>query len=307
MITEVNGPVNVGDELVMRVEVRVDRDMEYVHLKDYRGSGTEPVNVLSQYKFQDGLYYYESTKDTASHFFIDYLPRGTYVFEYSVRVQHRGQVPNRDRRIAVHVRSGIQQPQRQRGDRRRVTDEAEPVRPASKKIVFLIGYRGSGKSTVGPLLAKRLGCSWRDSDSEIEKRGGRTIAEVFSSGGEESFREIEKATVAAMIEEVGDRAEVISLGGGAVLDVQTRTLIRQAGQTIWLDADADVLIARLNSDPGSHRPALSELGFEAEVRSILDKRCPIYAECADFRIDTGSLQPEMVTDKIVRWLSSADK
>jgi len=90
VITEVDGPVNVGDELVMRVELRVDRAMEYVHLKDYRGSGTEPVNVLSRYKYQDGLAYYESTKDTASHFFIDYLPRGTYVFEYSVRVQHRG-------------------------------------------------------------------------------------------------------------------------------------------------------------------------------------------------------------------------
>ena len=90
VIEPVDGPVEVGDELVTRVEVRVDRDMEYVHLKDYRGSGTEPVNVLSKYKFQDGLSYYESTKDTASHFFIDYLPRGTYVFEYSVRVQHRG-------------------------------------------------------------------------------------------------------------------------------------------------------------------------------------------------------------------------
>jgi uncharacterized protein YfaS (alpha-2-macroglobulin family) len=65
--------------------------MEYVHLKDHRGSGTEPVNVLSQYKFQDGLYYYESTRDAAGHFFIDYLPKGVYVFEYSVRVQHRGQ------------------------------------------------------------------------------------------------------------------------------------------------------------------------------------------------------------------------
>ncbi len=65
--------------------------MEYVHLKDYRGSGTEPVNVLSRYKFQDGLGYYESTKDTASHFFIDYLPKGTYVFEYSTRVQLRGE------------------------------------------------------------------------------------------------------------------------------------------------------------------------------------------------------------------------
>lgn len=86
----VTGVVAVGDELVVRLELRVDRDMEYVHLKDRRGSGTEPVNVLSQYKYQDGLAYYESTRDTASHFFIDYLPKGTYVFEYSTRVQHRG-------------------------------------------------------------------------------------------------------------------------------------------------------------------------------------------------------------------------
>jgi uncharacterized protein YfaS (alpha-2-macroglobulin family) len=84
------GPLKVGDELVVRLELRVDRDMEYVHLKDERGSGTEPVNVLSQYRFQDGLAYYESTRDTASHFFIDYLPRGTYVFEYATRVVHRG-------------------------------------------------------------------------------------------------------------------------------------------------------------------------------------------------------------------------
>jgi uncharacterized protein YfaS (alpha-2-macroglobulin family) len=86
----VKGPLAVGDELVVRIELRVDRDMEYVHLKDQRGSGTEPVNVLSRYKYQDGLAYYESTRDTASHFFIDYLPKGNYVFEYSTRVQQRG-------------------------------------------------------------------------------------------------------------------------------------------------------------------------------------------------------------------------
>jgi len=79
-----------GDELVTRVELRTDRDLEYVHLKDQRGSGTEPVNVLSGYRFQDGLAYYESTRDTASHFFIEYLPKGTYVFETSARVQLRG-------------------------------------------------------------------------------------------------------------------------------------------------------------------------------------------------------------------------
>jgi uncharacterized protein YfaS (alpha-2-macroglobulin family) len=90
VLEEVHGAVNVGDELVVRIVLRTDRDMEYVHLKDLRGSGTEPVNVLSQYKYQDGLGYYESTRDTASHFFIDYLPKGTYVFEYTTRVQQRG-------------------------------------------------------------------------------------------------------------------------------------------------------------------------------------------------------------------------
>jgi hypothetical protein len=93
VLEAVNGPVSVGDELVVRIELRVDRDMEYVHLKDQRGSGTEPMNVLSRYRYQDGLAYYESTRDTASHFFIDYLPRGVYVFEYSSRIQHRGRYP----------------------------------------------------------------------------------------------------------------------------------------------------------------------------------------------------------------------
>jgi hypothetical protein len=91
VLEPVKGPVSVGDELVVRIELRVDRDMEYIHLKDQRGSGTEPVNVISHYKYQDGLAYYESTRDTASHFFIDYLPKGAYVFEYSTRVQLRGE------------------------------------------------------------------------------------------------------------------------------------------------------------------------------------------------------------------------
>jgi hypothetical protein len=86
----VTGKVKVGDELVVRIEIRTDRDMEFIHLKDQRPSSVEPVNVLSEYKWQDGLGYYESTRDTASHFFIDSLAKGTYVFEYSARVQLRG-------------------------------------------------------------------------------------------------------------------------------------------------------------------------------------------------------------------------
>jgi hypothetical protein len=89
----VTGPIRVGDELVVRIELRSDRDLEFVHLKDLRGSGTEPVNVVSAYKFQDGLGYYESTRDTASHFFIEYLRKGSYVFEYPLRVQHKGAYP----------------------------------------------------------------------------------------------------------------------------------------------------------------------------------------------------------------------
>ena len=79
-----------GDKIKVRIELRTDRDMEYVHMKDMRAAGFEPINVISQYKWQDGLGYYETTRDTASHFFFDYLPKGNYVFEYTTRVVHRG-------------------------------------------------------------------------------------------------------------------------------------------------------------------------------------------------------------------------
>lgn len=89
-IKPLHGNLKVGDLLVVRIELRTDRDMEYIHMKDQRGSGLEPINVISSYRYQDGLAYYEATKDTATHFYIDYLPKGTYVFEYDLRVQHQG-------------------------------------------------------------------------------------------------------------------------------------------------------------------------------------------------------------------------
>ena len=89
-ISPVSKALKVGDTLVSRITVKTDRDMEYVHLRDYRGSGLEPADVLSGYRYQDGLYYYQTTRDTATHFFIDYLPKGTYVFEYRLKVRHRG-------------------------------------------------------------------------------------------------------------------------------------------------------------------------------------------------------------------------
>ncbi|WP_299336006.1 MG2 domain-containing protein [uncultured Psychroserpens sp.] len=86
--------LKVGDLIRVRIELRSDRDMEFVHMKDMRAAGLEPVNVLSQYKYQDGLGYYESTKDASTNFFFDYLPKGVYVFEYDLRVNNAGDMSN---------------------------------------------------------------------------------------------------------------------------------------------------------------------------------------------------------------------
>ena len=86
--------LKVGDKIKVRIELRVDRDMEYVHMKDMRASCMEPVNVISQYKYQGGLGYYESTKDASTNFFFNYLNRGTYVFEYPMFVTHSGNFSN---------------------------------------------------------------------------------------------------------------------------------------------------------------------------------------------------------------------
>jgi uncharacterized protein YfaS (alpha-2-macroglobulin family) len=95
-ISEINEKTSlkVGDLVRVRIELRSDRDMEFIHMKDMRAAGFEPVNVLSQYKYQDGLGYYESTKDAATNFFFDYLPKGVYVFEYDLRVNNAGNMSN---------------------------------------------------------------------------------------------------------------------------------------------------------------------------------------------------------------------
>jgi uncharacterized protein YfaS (alpha-2-macroglobulin family) len=91
-ITENN--LKVGDIVKVRIELRVDRAMEYIHLKDMRAAGFEPMQTLSTYKYQDGLWYYESPRDLATNFFIGYLPKGTYVFEYPLRVSQKGDFSN---------------------------------------------------------------------------------------------------------------------------------------------------------------------------------------------------------------------
>jgi uncharacterized protein YfaS (alpha-2-macroglobulin family) len=89
-----SGNLKVGDKIIVRIILKSDRNMEFIHLKDMRSAGFESINVLSTYKRQDGLGYYESTRDAATNFFIDYLPKGIYVFEYPLRVSHKGDFSN---------------------------------------------------------------------------------------------------------------------------------------------------------------------------------------------------------------------
>ncbi|MGB2685521.1 MAG: alpha-2-macroglobulin, partial [Olleya sp.] len=89
-----NTKLKVGDLIRVRIELRSDRAMEFVHMKDMRAAGLEPINVLSQYKYQDGLGYYEATKDASTNFFLDYLPKGVFVFEYDLRVNNAGNMSN---------------------------------------------------------------------------------------------------------------------------------------------------------------------------------------------------------------------
>jgi len=86
--------IHIGDKIKVRIELRVDRDMEYVHMKDMRASCMEPTNVISEYKYQDGLGYYETTKDVSTNFFFGYVNKGTYVFEYPMFVTHSGNFSN---------------------------------------------------------------------------------------------------------------------------------------------------------------------------------------------------------------------
>lgn len=92
-ITE-NTPIKIGDLVTVRLQIQTDREMEFIHIKDMRASGFEPVNVLSGYKWQQGMGYYESTRDAATNFFIDHMPKGTYVFEYELRANNSGNFSN---------------------------------------------------------------------------------------------------------------------------------------------------------------------------------------------------------------------
>jgi shikimate kinase len=174
-----------------------------------------------------------------------------------------------------------------------------PDRSAGPGLV-LIGYRGTGKSTVGRLVAERLARPFLDTDAEIEARAGRTIASLFREGGEATFRDWEERTLADLT--AGNAGAVLATGGGAVLRETHRRRLRRFGFVAWLTADPTELARRLEADGAglAARPALTAAGTLDEITQVLQARSPLYAELADAVIPTDRKTPREVAKAVLQ-------
>ncbi len=171
--------------------------------------------------------------------------------------------------------------------------------------LYLIGYRGCGKSTVAPLLASHLNWEYVDTDILIEQRVGQSIREIFLQQGEAEFRRLETSVICSLPAE-GNR--IVALGGGAVLAEANRAWLAANGKTVWLTAPPEILWRRIHSDQTSQqrRPDLTAPGGLAEVEKMLGTRSAIYAGCADYTIDVAEMSPRQIAAHIVDWWRAVD-
>lgn len=167
-----------------------------------------------------------------------------------------------------------------------------------QRKIFLIGYRATGKTTVGRLVAEQLCLPFMDMDKVIEQQSGRTISAMVAGEGWEAFRARERVLLAATI--AGDPA-VVATGGGAVLHQELWPRIKQENLVVWLTADAAAIGERLTMDgnTASQRPSLTGQDVQAEITAVLREREPLYRASANLTIDTTATPLRTVVEQII--------
>jgi shikimate kinase len=167
--------------------------------------------------------------------------------------------------------------------------------------IYLIGYRCTGKTTIGKILADHLHHGYLDMDKTIEQQTGSTISGLVQTHGWAYFRQVEKK----ILLKTGEMKDtVVSTGGGIVTDPENLDFLTTAGYTIWLDADIRTILSRLNSDTTtfSSRPPLTGKNLINETEELLNLRRPLYAKAAHLKIETGLHTPKEIIALIERRL-----
>ena len=178
----------------------------------------------------------------------------------------------------------------------------------AEKVISLAGFMGCGKSTVGKILARRLGADFYDLDTLIEQNAGMTIPEIFTSQGEEAFRRMEAQTLETFLETMTNRNAVLSLGGGTLTTERCRQLLQGRTLCIYLKASEDTLVRNL-SGQADGRPMLEGAHDEATLRARISKlmalRSNIYESSATHTIQVDALSPDSIAASILSLLPSS--
>jgi shikimate kinase len=173
----------------------------------------------------------------------------------------------------------------------------DPRSPLSlPRTVALVGLMGAGKSAIGKRLAMKLGLPFVDADDEIERAAGCSIAEIFEKYGEADFRAGERRVISRLLDEP---PHVLSTGGGAYIDAETRALMRNKAVTVWLRAELDVLFDRVRKR--GHRPLLKNGDPKEVLARLMTQRYPIYAE-ADIVVDSTAQPADRTTEQVLEAL-----
>ena len=166
-----------------------------------------------------------------------------------------------------------------------------------QRPIALVGYRGTGKTTVAQILARQLEWDWVDADVEVELRTGKSIAAIFADEGESTFRDLESQVVTDLCTR---QRTVLALGGGAILRETNRENIATCQEVVWLQASADVLAERIAQDVATagRRPNLTNHDGRTEIELLLAERDPFYRTCATLEVDTEYKEPAEIAGEI---------